>query len=76
MELVETTDINPRHGRSSFAIGHTTPLGSETGPHGRHVADNVDWVSELGNRIQGNLSLAATVAEIHRMSRFHEQRGH
>lgn len=73
-ELVDSTDINPRHGLSAFAIGHMIPLGGYDGQPGRHVAENVDWVHELGNRVQGNLSLDQTVAEIHRMSEFHRRR--
>jgi len=44
------------HGRSVFQVGHMTPL--KTG--GRHVADNVAWVTQDGNRIQGDLTLDQT----------------
>ena len=75
-EMVDSTDINPRHGMSAFALGHTVPLGSAKGERGRHVAENVMWLHEWGNRVQGNLSVDETIAEIHRMSEFHRQRGH
>ena len=41
------------HGRSSFQVGHLTPL--KRG--GRHTANNVAWVTQDGNRIQGDLTL-------------------
>ena len=47
------------HGKSSFQVGHLIPLRSG----GRHVANNVAWVTEDGNRIQGNLSLS----EVHKL---------
>ena len=74
--LVDSTDINPRHGMSAFAMGHVVPLGSFDGVSGRHVAENVVWMHEWGNRVQGNLSVDQTIAEIHRMSQFHRRRGH
>lgn len=43
---------NPEHGRALFQIGHMSPL--KLG--GIHNGDNVAWVSEDGNRIQGDLS--------------------
>lgn len=75
-ELIESTDLKPHHGRSRFAMGHVVPLGSFDGVPGRHVAENVVWMHEWGNRVQGNLSVDQTIAEIHRMSAFHHQRGH
>jgi hypothetical protein len=41
------------HGSSPFQVGHLVPLRIS----GRHVASNVAWVTEDGNRIQGNLTL-------------------
>ena len=41
------------HGRSAFQVGHLTPL--KRG--GRHTAKNVAWVTQDGNRIQGDLTL-------------------
>lgn len=49
---------NPTHGKSSFQVGHLNPLKSldETGAFG-HTSNNISWISEDGNRIQGSLSL-------------------
>lgn len=44
------------HGRSDFHVGHLHPLKSG----GRHVANNVDWLSHDGNRIQGDRSIQET----------------
>jgi hypothetical protein len=55
----ETALQNPVQGKSSFQIGHLTPLKLDepvTGARG-HTADNISWISEDGNRIQGNLTL-------------------
>lgn len=52
--------LNPQHGKSEFQIGHLNPLKLDepgTDVLG-HTADNVSWISEDGNRIQGPLSLA------------------
>jgi len=51
--------LNPQHGRSEFQVGHLNPLkleepGSDTAGH---TADNISWISEDGNRIQGRLSV-------------------
>lgn len=51
--------LNPQHGKSEFQIGHLNPLKLDepgTGVVG-HTADNISWISEDGNRIQGHLSL-------------------
>lgn len=42
-------------GRSDFHVGHLHPLKAG----GKHVGSNVAWLSRDGNRIQGDLSLAA-----------------
>ena len=44
------------HGKSSFQVGHMTPLKNG----GLHQGDNISWISEDGNRIQGSLSLKET----------------
>ncbi|HFR3653490.1 TPA: hypothetical protein ACT2H1_001306 [Streptococcus suis] len=41
------------HGRSEFQVGHLQPLKNG----GSHIASNIGWQTEDGNRIQGNLSL-------------------
>ena len=48
--------IQPDHGKSSFQVGHLDPLKSE----GSHLAANIAWVSNDGNRIQGDKSLEET----------------
>jgi hypothetical protein len=51
--------LNPRHGKSGFQVGHLNPLKlDEPGNDAAgHTADNISWISEDGNRIQGSLSL-------------------
>ncbi len=52
--------LNPQHGKSEFQIGHLNPLKLDepgTDVVG-HTADNISWISEDGNRIQGPLGLA------------------
>ena len=41
------------HGKSSFQVGHLNPLKST----GLHNANNIGWISDDGNRIQGSLSM-------------------
>lgn len=50
--------LHPTHGKSAFQVGHLNPLKSSdtTGYYG-HTADNISWISENGNRIQGSLSM-------------------
>lgn len=60
----------PTHGRSGYQIGHLTPLAGV----GAHTADNVSWITDLGNRVQGESSLDEIVVEIFRMARYHKER--
>jgi hypothetical protein len=48
--------LNPNHGKSSFQVGHLDPLKND----GTHIADNIAWVSDEGNRIQGDNTLDQT----------------
>lgn len=48
--------LNPIPGKSSFQVGHLDPLKNV----GTHVADNIAWVSQEGNRIQGDNTLDET----------------
>lgn len=51
--------LNKQHGRSCFQVGHLNPLKStetEEAEFG-HTAQNISWLSDQGNRIQGDLSL-------------------
>jgi hypothetical protein len=41
---------------------------------GGHTPDNVAWVHEQGNRVQGNLSVEETTAEVFRIADFHRRR--
>ncbi|QNI30858.1 hypothetical protein H7849_17275 [Alloacidobacterium dinghuense] len=51
--------LNPQHGKSSFQVGHLNPLKLDEPGNDvfGHTADNISWISEDGNRIQGSLSL-------------------
>lgn len=53
--------LNPVLGRSSFQVGHLHPLKSlGENLHTGHTADNISWISLVGNRIQGELSIEET----------------
>ncbi len=50
--------LNPNHGKSPFQVGHLNPLKTvSSGNSFGHVASNISWISEDGNRIQGSLSM-------------------
>lgn len=51
--------LHPTHGKSKFQVGHLNPLKAQglSGAAG-HTVDNISWISEDGNRIQGSLSMA------------------
>jgi len=59
------------HGRSGYQIGHLDPLAVQ---EGHHEKENVSWISERGNRIQGEDSLKDTVEIIFNMAEFHMDR--
>ncbi|XZM24182.1 hypothetical protein ACSXAD_07505 [Clostridium perfringens] len=48
----------PTHGKSKFQVGHLNPLKTADNDIFGHSAQNISWISEDGNRIQGSLSLA------------------
>lgn len=53
--------LNPTHGKSSVQVGHIHPLKSvEASQFTGHTADNISWISAVGNRIQGDLSVDET----------------
>ena len=54
--------IAPQHGASNHHIGHLVPLKSDHDRTGKHTAENISWISEDGNRIQGPLTLSETRA--------------
>ena len=53
--------LNPIHGKAAFQVGHMHPLKSVIdNEFSGHTADNISWVSSIGNRIQGELSVDET----------------
>ncbi|HEY4483006.1 MAG: hypothetical protein A3B10_04695 [Candidatus Doudnabacteria bacterium RIFCSPLOWO2_01_FULL_44_21] len=61
---------SPVHGRSGFQVGHLNPLAST----GRHIASNTSWITDLGNRVQGESSLEQITNDIFFMANFHKER--
>jgi len=59
--------VSPQHGLSNHHIGHLVPLKSGHERNGKHTADNISWISEDGNRIQGPLTLSETRALLRRI---------
>ena len=60
--------LHPTHGKSKFQVGHLNPLkASDTDGANGHTADNISWISENGNRIQGSLSIAEVNALLKRI---------
>lgn len=46
------------HGKSRFQVGHLNPLKTfSEGAQFGHSANNISWISDDGNRIQGSLSM-------------------
>ena len=68
---------NRTHGRSRFQVGHLNPLklNDPTDVASGHTADNISWISEDGNRIQGSLSLNDVRALLRRISANYDQTG-
>lgn len=60
----------PTHGRSAFHVGHVKPKARG----GVNTADNTYWTSDLGNRIQGDKTLADTIKTLIEMAEFHRTR--
>lgn len=69
VELEAEAD-NPRHGRSSFHVGHVRPKAKG----GVNTPENTYWTSDLGNRIQGDKTWAETVKTIIEMAEYHRTR--
>jgi hypothetical protein len=69
--------MNPQHGKSEFQIGHLNPLKlDEPGSDfAGHTADNISWISEDGNRIQGPLSLTSVRQLLRRIAANYDQLG-
>lgn len=68
---------NPKHGRSAFQVGHLNPLklGEPSDTACGHVAGNISWISEDGNRIQGSLSLVDVRALLKEIAKNYEETG-
>lgn len=56
-DLFKDQILNTDHGRSSFQVGHMRPLKSVMDDSYGHTAQNISWISDHGNRVQGHLSL-------------------
>jgi hypothetical protein len=67
--------LNPQHGKSEFQVGHLNPLKlDEPGNDvAGHTADNISWISEDGNRIQGPLSLTNVKQLLRRIAANYDQ---
>lgn len=56
-EAFEDEIENSTHGKSDFQVGHMNPLKAELDGDTGHSSDNISWISEQGNRIQGSNSV-------------------
>jgi hypothetical protein len=75
-ELLLASLEAPEWGRSAFQVGHLNPLkGPGAGRRFGHTPDNVAWITADGNRIQGHLSYAETIALLHRIRENHAAHG-
>lgn len=60
----------PEMGRSAFQVGHLNPLkGPGSGEQFGHTPENVSWISDDGNRIQGPLSYVETMGLLERCAK-------
>jgi hypothetical protein len=59
------------HGRSEYHVGHLDPLAMDGATHER---ENITWITERGNRVQGDDSLQHTVEIIFSMAKYHMER--
>lgn len=69
-EVLRQEAEKPTHGRSKFHVGHVRPKARG----GLNDPDNTYWISDLGNRIQGDNTWQDTVKTIVEMAEF--QRRH
>lgn len=57
--LISAEVRSPVAGKAAFQVGHKNPLKAVTDdPNVGHTAENIAWISEDGNRIQGSLSVS------------------
>ncbi len=59
--------LNPTHGKASVQVGHIHPLKAGENDISGHAANNISWISSVGNRIQGELSVEETRNMIYRI---------
>lgn len=72
----EEAVTNPQHGRSPFQVGHRDPLKLEGNVWSNgHRPNNISWISEDGNRIQGSLSLQETREMLQRIWQAYSEAG-
>lgn len=76
-ELKTEIEEHRTHGKSKFQIGHLNPLkrAIEHEIFG-HTRQNIGWVTEDGNRIQGSLSLEETRSLLKRIQENYSQYYH
>lgn len=71
-ELLRHSAENPTHGRSKFQVGHVKPKARG----GVNNPDNTYWISDLGNRIQGDNTWQDTVRTIVEMAEYQRKERH
>jgi hypothetical protein len=68
--------INPTHGKSDFQVGHLHPLKLDVDDPinfaAGHKPENISWISEDGNRIQGDMSIEEIQSLLKRITRNYE----
>ena len=68
--------LSPKPGRSGFQVGHLNPLKAvNDDPTSGHTPQNISWISENGNRMQGSLTLEQTRQLISRVSANYHEKG-
>lgn len=71
-ELLRQEAEKPTHGRSKFQVGHIRPKARG----GVNDPDNTYWISDLGNRIQGDNTWQDTVKTIVEMAEYQRKERH
>lgn len=59
-----------KHGESPYQVAHLIPLAY---PGGKHVVENISWITDLGNRVQGDDPIDKIVREIFVMANYHKE---
>lgn len=62
--------LNPNHGRSTFQVGHLSPLKAldRRQTDAGHTSNNISWITSVGNRFQGDMSVQETLDLITRIA--------